>query len=127
MSEEEIRKVFSKNLIYFLQLNNKQPVDLVNDLTIPFSTVSNWCNALKMPRMGNVEMLAKYFHIEKSDLLEDKSIKQEQGYYLNEESREMAQFLYDNPDYKILFDASRKVKPEDIQFVKQMLDRFRNE
>lgn len=36
----------------------------------------------------------------------------------------MAEFLYRNPDYKVLFDASRKVKPEDIDFVKQMIDRM---
>ena len=38
----------------------------------------------------------------------------------------MAQFLYENPDYKVLFDASRKVKKEDIEFVKQMIDRMSN-
>lgn len=38
----------------------------------------------------------------------------------------MAQFLYENPDYKVLFDASRKVKKEDIQFVKEMIDRMSN-
>lgn len=38
----------------------------------------------------------------------------------------MAQFLYENPDYKVLFDASRKVKKEDIEFVKEMIDRMSN-
>ena len=45
-------------------------------------------------------------------------------YYLDKEAREAAQFLYENPDYKVLFDASRKVKKEDIDFVKQMIDRM---
>ena len=35
-------------------------------------------------------------------------------YYPNPEARNMAQFLFENPEYKVLFDASRKVKPEDI-------------
>ena len=43
------------------------------------------------------------------------------SYYLNPEARDMAQFLFENPEYKVLFDASRKVKPEDIQFVKEMI------
>lgn len=29
-----------------------------------------------------------------------------------------------NPKYKVLFDASRKVKPDDIEFVKQLIDRM---
>ena len=78
MSEEKIRKVFSKNLKYYLEANEKQPVDIVRDLKIPFSTVSSWMNALKMPRMGNVELLAKYLHVEKSDLLEEKNSTNEE-------------------------------------------------
>ena len=50
----------------------------------------------------------------------------DESYYLDEDAREAAEFLHKNPDYKVLFDASRKVKKEDIEFVKQMLDRFSN-
>lgn len=73
MSEEDIRKTFAKNLRKYLEMNHKQPADIVYDLDIPFSTVSNWINATKMPRMGKVELLAHYFRIEKSDLLEEKA------------------------------------------------------
>lgn len=48
-------------------------------------------------------------------------------YYLNDDARELAQFLFENPEYKVLFDASRKVKKEDIAFVKQMMDRMRGD
>lgn len=124
MSGEESKRVFAKNLKRLLELNNKQPADLVRDLKIPFSTVSNWINAEKMPRMGNVELLANYFKCQKSDLIEDKGESIPEAYYLNDDAREMAEFLYRNPKYKVLFDASRKVKPEDIEFVKQMIDRM---
>ncbi len=73
MSEDKLRQVFSKNLKKQLALHDKQPVDLVNDLHIPFSTVSNWVNGAKFPRMGKVELLAGYLGIEKSDLIEEKS------------------------------------------------------
>ena len=49
------------------------------------------------------------------------------SYYYNLEARELAQFLYENPDYKVLFDASRNVKKDDIEFVKQMLDKFKEQ
>ena len=55
---------------------------------------------------------------------EDK--ENEEVYYINDDAREMAQFMFENPEYKILFDASRKVKKEDIQFVKDMIDRMSN-
>lgn len=43
-------------------------------------------------------------------------------YYLNDDARDMAQFLFENPDYKVLFDATRKVKRENLEFVKRMID-----
>ena len=56
---------------------------------------------------------------------DDEAISAEDSYYLNDEARDMAEFLFKNPEYKVLFDASRKVKPEDIDFVKRMMDRMR--
>lgn len=124
MSEETIREIFAKNLNGYLEANNKQPADIVRDLGIPFSTVSNWVNGLKLPRMGKVEMLASYFGIEKSDLLEEKK-DDETGYYLNPEAAAMAQQLLDNPDLRMLFDAARDVKPENLQLAAEMLKRMK--
>ena len=59
----------------------------------------------------------------RSDLMEDKK-ETTSNYYLDNDAAAAAQFLYENPDYKVLFDATRKVKPEDIQLVKELLDRF---
>ena len=49
-----------------------------------------------------------------------------EGYYLDPESAELAEFAHKNPEYKALFDASRKVKPEDINFVLEMIKRTSN-
>lgn len=127
MSENEYKKIFSKNLRYYMNKNNKKQSDLINDLGFSSSTISNWCTGEKLPRMDKVQILADYFHINKSDLLEDKpTSNEEETYYLNDDARDMAQFMYENPEYKVLFDASRKVKKEDIDFVKQMIDRMSN-
>lgn len=127
MSEEDYRKIFVKKLNYYMDLNNKNQMDLMKDLGLSSSTVSNWCTGLKLPRMGKIQMLADYFGINKSDLIEEKEAVSEETYYLNEEARELAEFMFKNPEYKVLFDASRKVKKEDIAFVKQMIDRMRGD
>lgn len=46
-------------------------------------------------------------------------------YYINDDAREMAQFMFENPEYKVLFDASRKISKEDIETVKAIMDRFK--
>ena len=128
MPEEIYRKIFSKNLNYYMNIHQKTQSDLVNDLGFNKSAVSTWCNGTRLPRMDKVDLLAKYFHIKRSDLIEDKSAQSPtQQYYMDDEAREMAEFLFKNPEYKVLFDASRKVKKEDIEFVKEMIDRVRGD
>ncbi len=73
MSEESYQKIFSKNLTYYMYLNGKTQTDLINDLGFNKSAVSTWCNGTRLPRMDKVEMLAKYFNINRSDLIEEKS------------------------------------------------------
>ena len=98
--------------------------DIDRDLGINMSTISSWCNGVMIPRMEKIKMLADYFNINMSDLLEDDTELNNKSYYINDDAKDIAQFLYENPDYKVLFDASRKVKKEDIQFVKDMIDRL---
>lgn len=71
-AERNFREIFAKRLNYYMSINNKRQIDLVEDLGIPRATVSNWCNGKKMPEMVKIDMLAKYFNINRSDLLEDK-------------------------------------------------------
>ena len=72
MSEEPYQKIFSKNLTYYMELNGKTQTDLINDLGFNKSAVSTWCNGTRLPRMEKVEMLARYFNINRSDLIEEK-------------------------------------------------------
>lgn len=71
MAEDDYRRIFSANLKYYMEQNNKTQMDLMKDLGLSSSTVSNWCTGLKLPRMDKVQMLADYFNIYKSDLIEE--------------------------------------------------------
>lgn len=95
-----------------------------------FTTIQKWESGVSEPPIKVLRKLAELFQVDIDDLASKKlqlenSDNTTDSYYLNDDAKEMAQFLYDNPDYKVLFDASRKVKKEDIEFVKQMLDRFK--
>lgn len=127
MSEKEYGIIFSKNLSYYMNKYDITQAVLAKKIGVSPATISNWCNGIKLPRMDKVDALANYFGIRRSDLMVEKNEQPEEPtYYLDEAAREAAEFLHKNPDYKVLFDASRKVKKEDIEFVKQMLDRFSN-
>lgn len=69
MSESGLKTIFSKNLNEILRKAGKSQTDLVNDLDLKSSTVSDWCTGSKFPRVDKIEMLAAYFGIKKSDLI----------------------------------------------------------
>lgn len=72
IDEIDIRKQFAKRLNYFMNINGKKQIDLIDDLGFNRSTVSTWCNGIKMPSIDKIDILAEYFHVRRSDLLEDK-------------------------------------------------------
>ena len=104
--------------------------ELADKLGISRSTIGMYETGSREPDFETLELIADFFNVDIDYLIgrsEKTTILPESFYYLNDDAKDMAQFLYDNPDYKVLFDATRKVKKEDIEFVKQMLDRFKSE
>ena len=81
------------------------------------------------PSMEKVQKLADYFGVSVQYLMtgEEDAPNETPHYYLDDDARDLAQFMFENPEYKVLFDASRKVKKEDIEFVKQFMDRMRGD
>lgn len=65
------KTIFANNLNKYMKLNGKTRRDLCQALGFSYYTVSDWVNAKKYPRMDKVEVLAKYFGIQKSDLIEE--------------------------------------------------------
>ena len=93
MSEEDYRHIFVKNLSYYMNMHGKNQMDLMNDLNLSSSTVSSWCTGKKLPRMGKIQMLADYFGIEKSDLIEEKNHKQPENLLSSKDERDIAKDL----------------------------------
>lgn len=105
-------------------------VEMADRLGISRSTIGMYETGAREPDFETLEAIADFFNVDTDYLLgrTDKTtiLPETVGhYYFNDDAREMAQFLYENPEYKVLFDASRKVKKEDIDFVRQMIDRVR--
>lgn len=67
------KEILANNLSYYLKEYDKDATDVCKDLDIPASTFSDWLNAKKYPRIDKIELLANYFNIQKSDLIEDRN------------------------------------------------------
>ena len=69
------KEVMAKNIKYYLKENDITQTEMCNTLGFKMSTVSDWMHARTYPRIDKIEMMANYFGIEKSDLVEQKSSK----------------------------------------------------
>lgn len=67
------KEIMSANLKYYLNLNGKKPADLSRDLDFPYTTVDGWVKANTYPRIDRIEMMANYFRIQKSNLIEERN------------------------------------------------------
>ena len=65
------KEVLSKNLRKYIAKSGKDRSMIAEDLGFPYSTLTDWINGKKYPRINNIEKLAAYFGISKSNLIED--------------------------------------------------------
>ena len=80
MTELEQRKIFSKNLNYYIDKNNLTQLEIAKAIDVSPQTFNTWVKGIAIPRMGKVQKLADYFGIYKSDLLEDKTFNNKEDY-----------------------------------------------
>ncbi|EGP68981.1 MULTISPECIES: helix-turn-helix transcriptional regulator [Streptococcus] len=62
------REFFSENLNRIMKEKNIRQVDLHNALGIPKSTLTGYVKGRSMPTAGNLQKLADFLHVKKSDL-----------------------------------------------------------
>ena len=92
--------------------------DIADRLGTSKAAISMYETGRREPTFEILEKLADIFNVD-TDFL----IGRESGstYYLDPFAVQYAEFLRNNPGYRALFDASRKVKPEDLEKAIRML------
>lgn len=73
MSDLGNKAIMAENIKYYMEKKNKTRNEICDDLGIKYTTFSDWVNGKKYPRIDKIEMLANYFGIEKSDLVEKRN------------------------------------------------------
>lgn len=69
------KEVMAKNLLYYLTQSGKTQKEIAAIVGVAPSTFNDWLKAKKYPRIDKIEILADYFRILKSDLIEEKSVE----------------------------------------------------
>lgn len=85
------------------------------------STMSNWKNRRNLISGKNAQLIADYFGVSVDYLMTGKEKEGGETYYLNEETANMAQKIFENKELRMLFDAAQDAEPEDLETVHSML------
>lgn len=124
MSNLGNKEIMAKNIQYYMDKYGKTRQDMCEALGVKYTTFTDWVKGNSYPRIDKIELMANYFGISKADLVEDHKDLSDDHYYLNDETREIAQEVFENPDLRSLFHVARDIDPEElrahIDFMKKM-------
>lgn len=67
------KEVFARNLRIYLERSGKTQKELAEIVGVSAPTINDWIKGKKYPRIDKIEILADYFGILKSDLIEEKT------------------------------------------------------
>ncbi len=70
---QRARDIFAKNFEYHMKLEHKSQMDIANHLGVSASTVSDWANGKKYPRVDKMQRIADYLGVLISDLREERN------------------------------------------------------
>ena len=97
------KDILSRNLRRYIEKSGKDRRELSEIWGFPYSSVSDWVNGKKYPRIDKIEVMANYFGIQKSDLIEDKedqpAISEDNG--LSDGQRKLIAFVKTVPEDKL--------------------------
>lgn len=120
MSKEEMARIIGDNILALLSSWNMKQVDLAKAIGVSESAVGKWTLGKNLPNMGTIEKIADYFGVNKSDLLNGKSLNEDtEPYTITRQS------LKDND--RILLSHLGELSSEEQEFFRKQIERAAKE
>lgn len=101
-----------------LEENNLSLFKLSKLVGVPYTTLVDWKNRKYTPKIDKIKKIADYFDVTVDYLMTG---EEKENYYINPETAKIAQEIFENPNLKILFNASKNLQPEDLKAVITMV------
>lgn len=92
--------------------------DVARALGFHSAFFAEWKKGKSTPKYDKLKMIADYFGVSVEYLTTG---EQPEGYYLNKETAEIAQEIFDNKELRLLFDASKNARPEQLKLLHEMM------
>lgn len=112
---------FKDMLKYFRKKAGLSQTELADKLGLSTSTIGMYESGRRQPNFEIEEKMADFFNTDLNTLRGKKVDQQQQNYYINPETAQIAQEIYDNKELSLLFDAAKDASREDLQTIHTML------
>lgn len=66
------KEIMAKNIQFYMDKYGKSRQDMCNALGVKYTTFTDWVKGNSYPRIDKIELMANYFGISKSDLVEER-------------------------------------------------------
>lgn len=104
-----------------LAKHNCTVADVCKATGISHSNMSSWKNRGGSMGTKNLQKIADYFGVSIDYLLTGELSTRPTDFYIDKETSEFAQQIYENKELRLLFEAAKDAKPEDLKTVYTML------
>ncbi len=98
--------------------------ELAASLKIKYSTLANYENNVRQPDFTTLKRIASILMVSTDYLLGTQEVTE--NHYVDPQVALYAQEILQNPELKILFDASKKISKKDMDFVVDLVQRMKN-
>lgn len=93
--------------------------DVVKATGITKSTFSDWKSGRSKPKQDKLQKIADFLEVSVDYLMTGEE-KEGDKYYLNDETAQVAQEIFENKELCALFDVQRDMEPEDLKALHNM-------
>lgn len=115
--EQKMYSIFEE----LLQKHGVSTYKVSMETGIAQSIFSSWKRGISKPKQDKMQKIADYFNVSVEYLLTGKEKEGGETYYLNDETKEIAQEIFEKKELRMLFDVTRKSTPQRLMAYYNMI------
>lgn len=124
MSNIGNKEIMSRNLKYYIDKSGKDRKELAEIWGFPYSTVTEWINGRKYPRIDRIEIMADYFGILKSDLIEERTQEHRKMQQVNSVLADLTIRMRTDSEFFSVVEGLNQLDTAQLASVKQIVETF---
>lgn len=117
-------QVIAKNLSHYVAKSGKTQKEIAAVVGVAPSTFNDWTKGKKYPRIDKIEILAEYFGIMKSDLIEEKIENIDEMRKKNDTMVSIITKMRNDANFMSLVDDLRTLDDEKLDSIRAMVSAF---